>query len=286
MSVIQIPRDPQNIQANIDTLNNLKAKFVVQHGTYTTTIITDNKKVRYMMNSYHNRVFMCASLIKRDVLNSELAKQIMASEYVKMNFGFSKNPKSYNCKRVLNIDITSAYATCLLRNGLITEETYKILKSLPKTERLPCVGMLATSYTKFFYENGECVNVEMYRSPTANVFFFLIDEINAIMKSIEFYLGSKFIFYWVDGIFFDFNTDKNIIKEIEQFLTHHGYDYKYENVDDFNVTSDNENMVIQMIKNGESKEYTIGHDNVGESIKKYLNDKIKKQNNLPNTRKI
>ncbi len=284
--MIQIPRDQQNIQTNIDILNRMKVSFVVQHGTYTTTIITGNKKVRYMMNTYHNRVFMCANMIKRDVLKSDLAKQIMSSSYVKTNFGFSSNPISYRCDRVLNIDITSAYATCLIRNKLITEETYNVLKSLPKTERLPCVGMLATSYSKFFYENGECVNVEMFRSPTANVFFFLIDEINSIMKAIEFYLGDKFIFYWVDGVFFDYNTDPNVIEEIESFLTSYGYDYKYENVDNFNVCSDNDNLIIQMIKNGDSKEYTIGYDNIGNEIKNYINENIKKQNNKPNIKKL
>jgi hypothetical protein len=286
MSIIQIPRNPTNIQSNIDILNQLGVKFEVQHGTYTTTIITDKGKSRYMMNSYNVRVFKCASLIKKDVLNSALAQEIMQSQYVKQNFGFSNNPKSYKAKKVLNIDISSAYATCLLRNGLITESTYKILKSLPKAERLPCVGMLATSHTNFFYENGECVNVETFRSKTANVFFFLIDEINAIMQTIQYQLGSRFIFYWVDGIFFDYNTDKQTVKLVEEFLMYQGYDYKYENVNDFKIVQDDNNLVIQMLKNKEYKEYTIGKDNVGDAIKTYLNENIKKQKNKPTTNKI
>lgn len=286
MSIIQIPRSSENIQINIDILNQMGVCFEVQHGTYTTTIITKNGKQKYMMNTYNSRVFKCASLIKKDVLNSELAKEIMSSTYVKTNFGFSNNPKSYKAKKVLNIDISSAYATCLLRNNLITEKTYKILKSLPKTERLPCVGMLATSYTTFFYDKGECVNVEVYRSPTANVFFFLIDEINAIMQTIQLQLGSRFIFYWVDGIFFDYNTDKETVQKVEEFLEYLGYDYKYENVQDFRIVNTDENLVIQMNKNKEYKEYTIGKDNVGDAIKRYLNDEIKKQKTKPKAKQI
>ena len=286
VSIIQIPRVQSNIQNNIDLLNELNVEFIVQHGTYTTTIITQHKKTRYMMNTYHNRVFKCANLIKRDVLQSELAKEIMASDFIKTNFGFSSNPLSYKCDKVLNIDISSAYATCLVNNKLITNETYQILKSLPKAERLPCVGMLATSYSKFYYKNGECTNVDMYRSPTANVFFYLIDEINSLMKSIEFYLGDKFIFYWVDGVFFQYDTEPKVIEEIENFLTTYGYKYKYENVEHFNVISDNDNLVIQMVKNGEPKEYTCGFDNIGFELKRFLNDKIKKQKIKPTTKKI
>jgi hypothetical protein len=225
-------------------------------------------------------------LIKKDVLNSSNAQQIMASKYLKTNYGLSDIKKSYFASNVLNIDISSAYATCLYNNGLITGETFNVLKTIPKVERLPCVGMLATSYSKFQYDNGECINVDMHRSPTANVFFYLIDEINYIMRNIEFMLGKNFIFYWVDGIFFNEKTDKKIVKQIEDYLTEMGYKYKYENVEDFRMEVDETKMMLRMIKNGDVKQYVVGKDNVGESIKKYINDQFKKQEKTPTINKI
>ena len=106
------------------------------------------------------------------------------------------------------------------------------------------------------------------------------------MQTIQYQLGSRFIFYWVDGIFFDYNTDKQTVKLVEEFLMYQGYDYKYENVDDFKIVQDDNNLVIQMLKNKEYKEYTIGKDNVGDAIKTYLNENIKKQKNKPTTNKI
>lgn len=284
--VINIPRTPENVQFNIDVLNSLGIPFEVQHGTYTTTIVSPNGKKRYMMNTYNNRVFRCAKMIKKDVENSPFAKEIMEAKYFKTNFGVSTNKKSYLAKKVLNIDITSAYATCLKNNGLITQKTYDFLKSLNKTERLPCVGMLATSHTKFKYENGECVNIDVYRSPTAPVFFYLIDEINYVMQTIEFYLGNKFIFYWVDGVFFDYNTSPKVVKQIEDFLTERGYDYKYEDVQDFKVEVDDTKMMINMIKNGDAKQYVVGLDNVGEEVKQYLHAQAKQQTKQPNINQI
>lgn len=286
MENLNIPRTSESVQFNIDILNTLGVDFEVQHGTYTTTISTEEGKARYMMNQYNNRVFMCANLIKSDVLKSANAKEIMETKYLKTNFGVSQNKNSYKAKQVLNIDISSAYATCLVRNGLITEKTYAVLKTLPKTERLPCVGMLATSHTKFHYSNGECYNVDVFRAPTAPVFFFLIDEINYLMQQIQFFLGEDFIFYWVDGVFFNFDTPPEKVQMIENFLTQSGYDYKYENVQDFKIDVDDKKLMLKMVKNGDPKQYIVGKDEVGESVKTYLNEQLKKQTKQPNINTI
>ena len=282
MNVIDIPRSTDNVQFNIDLLNKLGIKFIVQHGTYTTTIITEESKARYMMNIYSKRVFKCANMIKSDVLKSENAQKIIAAKYLKTNFAISQDVKSYSAKKVLNIDINQAYATCLLRNDLITEKTFNIIKNLPKTERLPCVGMLATSHTKFHYENGNCFQVDGFRAVTAPVFYYLIDEINYIMQNIQFLLGSSFVFYWVDGVFFDFNTDKQCVKDVENFLTENGYEYKYEDVQYFSIETDDKKMMLKMIKNGTSKQYVVGMDDVGNDIKNYLSNGIEKQKTQPN----
>jgi len=273
----RLKRTPTNIQFQINLLNKLKIPFEVQNGTYTTTIITPHKKTRYMMNEYSSRVFKVASMIKSDVLNSEKAQKIMESKFFKTNFGFSQNPISYRSTKVLNIDISSAYATCLINEGLISLKTYEALKRLPKTERLPCVGMIATSHTKYIYEGGECVDVKSFRAETAPVFFYLIDKINYVMRNIEFLLGKKYIFHWVDGVFFDYKTDPKIIKEIEDYLVSQGYEYKYENVENFSVDVDDRKVNIAMIKNGISKQYVIGKDSVGQDVAKYLMKEAKRK---------
>jgi hypothetical protein len=283
---LTIPRTTDNINFNIEILNMLNVPFEVQHGTYTTTIVTEEKKVKYMMNKYNNRVFACAKVIKRDVLKSEKAKQIMEDKFFKTNYGFSNLVESYQAERVLNIDISSAYASCLINNKLITQETYERISKLPKVERLPVVGMLATSYTKFIYENGECIDVKVHRADTANVFYYLIDEINYIMQEIRHLLGKYFIFYWVDGVFFSEDTPKETIKEVEHFLLELNYRYKYEAVRDFRIDSNQKSLIIKMNKNNEFKQYSINHDNVGESVKNYLLKGIKKQTHTPNVTKI
>jgi len=49
---------------------------------------------------------------------------------------------------------------------------------------------------------------------------------------------------------------------------------------------DERKLTLRMIKDGDVKVYTVGKDNVGESIKKYINDQIKEQNTIPTINKI
>jgi hypothetical protein len=76
-------------------------------------------------------------MIKSDVLKSENANAIIEAKYFKTNFGFADSPKAYKAKQVLNIDITSAYATCLVQNGLISvNENFKLVTMINKIEKL------------------------------------------------------------------------------------------------------------------------------------------------------
>ena len=65
-----------------------------------------------------------------------------------------------------------------------------------------CVGMLARSYSKYTYKGKECIKVEFHREPTAQIFFFLIQEVEYVMRDCKWYLGKDYIFHWVDGVFF------------------------------------------------------------------------------------
>ena len=106
------------------------------------------------------------------------------------------------------------------------------------------------------------------------------------MQEIQFLLGVDFIFYWVDGIFFNYNTAPEKIQMIENFLIESGYTYKYEDVQDFKIDIDDKKMMLKMIKNNEPKQYIVGKDDVGESVKTYLNDMLKKQTIQPNINQI
>lgn len=246
-------------------------KFTVRHGTYTTILETETGKRKFMTHNFAERVFIAAKMIRRDVLQSDVAAEIMAAQHSKMNFGHREQIKPFAAKEVLNIDISSAYATTLWLSGMISEGTYKYLQSLRKEERLPAIGMLAKSAVVFDYENGVCTDIKISRQDTHQIFFYLIEEVNLVMQSIAWELGRHYYFHWVDGVFFSRDTPRNLVARAEEILADRGYRFKYENVTDFQLKRSKSGLyTISMIKNGEHKVYQFNQTNNGSEIKKFL----------------
>ena len=226
-----------------------------------------------------NSAFIGANKIKKDVLASEFYQQIKDNEFSSVNYGYNKNIRySFGNSDVLNIDISQAYAHCLLLNGLITSETFDYITKLHKSERLIVVGMLARTYTEFTYtQKGDVLSVDFFKEPTYNVFMYLINEIDSVMKDCVFYLGNNFYFYWVDGIFFKSSTSKKLIRKVEEVFEYYGYPYKYEDISYFQykVHEEEDNIYVNVVKNDEPKQYVWGRNVESDKIKTLIYEKFK-----------
>ena len=265
------PRNKHIIDTQVKNLIELGWDFVLQHGTYTTKIIKPQGKMVFSTIKFRNKVFVAASMIKKDALATELGQQILGHRHLKMNYANSDTLKSYQADRVLNIDIKGAYATCLYVNGLITENTYNYLCGLKKDERLPAVGLLAKSHIKYHYSQGKCVKVEPYRSETSELFFFLIQQIDCIMREVKWILGDDFIYYWVDGVFFKDTTSQKKVDAVMEYLRSMGYNYSYEMCENFSFQKKNGQCKITLTKEDMHKEWNFRDSNAEDGlIKNYL----------------
>lgn len=273
-----LPRTSKLVASYQDILNDKKVPFVIKHGTYTTKIQHPNGQVNFCTAKYRQKVFIAYNKIKKDVLNSDKAREIMKMKHLTTNYGSGLMPNSYHSPQILNIDINQAYATCLYLNKLITKETFDYLQTLRKTERLVSVGMLARGYTQFHYEDGVCVKVDTFREPTAQIFFYVIQEINYLMNDMKFFLGKDYIMYWVDGIFFRYNTPLWRIKQAEEVLLEQGYNYKYEDCVDFDYQRKGDKISVSMVKNGDFKRLEFKAESKKE-ILQVLYEKAKKSEN-------
>lgn len=274
---MKLHRTTEGVDEIINNLCTRGKSFAMQHGTYTTKIDTENGLIRFFTTSFSNRVFIASQMIKKDIVNSPKGLEIIAGNFEKNNFGNRDNLTPFKASKILNIDISGAYGRCLFVNELITEKTYKYILTLKKDERLPAVGMLARSFTVFNYECGECTDIKVERSATAQVFFYLIQEIDNVMRACQWALGKHFFFYWVDGIFFSYDTPKTLISEVESILTQRGYHYKFEQVENFALKKNRDLFTIEMNKNGEFKRYQFTDSSTGKEITRLMNDKIKQQ---------
>lgn len=258
---IIFPRTPEFIKSQIQPLVDAKQDFEIQHGTYTTKLIKPTGKMVFSNVRFRPKVFVAANMVKRDTTQSEFGQHILSQVHHKRNYANTQRAESFTAERVYNIDIKGAYGNCLYNSGLITEGTYNYLMSLKKDERLPSVGMLARSHVKYHYQEGTCVDVETYRAPTAELFFYLIAEIDRIMREIQWILGNDFLFYWVDGVFFKDGTPAKKVSEVERYLTDLGYHYSYELCNDFFFENVEGQCRILMQKNAELKEWRFRDSN-------------------------
>ena len=270
---MKLTRKPQNVDEIVNFFNKLGDSYRIHHGTYSTVIETENGKVKFAGTKFNNRVFIAAKMVTKDVLASERGPLIMQTTWPRSNFQNKENLQPFRAKKILNIDISGAYASCLKVNELITDKTFSYLQKLKKDERLPAVGMLARTFTVFTYECGELTDVEVQRSATAQVFFYLISEINNVMQAVEYELGKYFYFYWVDGIFFSYDTPGHIVKAVEAILADRGYKFKYESVENFSLKRNRDIYTINMIKNGENKTYKFTDSQIGRDITHILTER-------------
>jgi hypothetical protein len=91
------------------------------------------------------------------------------------------------------------------------------------------------------------------------------------MRSLQWELGKNFYFYWVDGVFFDWDTPKGLVSRCERILWESGYPYKYEMVENFVLKKDKrEVFTIEMTKNDEFKRYQFSKKNDSKEVRKYL----------------
>lgn len=261
-------RNSQLFLAWVKTLKEQKANFKVKHSKYTTAIVLpDGSKINFVLNKYDNKVFMTNMMVVRDLKDNPKYHDIIKKEHSTKNFGMKNGIDECQYHEVINIDISSAYATTMYAQGLISEKTFAMLQRLKKHERLPVMGMLAKRSLIFNYEKGKCEDTELELGDNRQIFFFLIQKVEECMQRCMEVAGEYYLFHWVDGVFIKYDIPINKLQEIEKVMESYGYNYKYEKVINFQLKRIKDIITIKMNKNGEDKEYKFNDTNKQENFK-------------------
>jgi len=260
---ITLYRNNDTFKNWLQILKESQSPFQIRHAKYSTTItMEDGTKVNFIVNRYRDKVFVANRMILSDLKKNPNTEQIKNTKHKRINYDVKNALAPCRFADVVNIDISSAYATTLLQTGLISDKTYRMLQSLEKHERLPAMGMLAKKAVVFSYENGQCVNVENESSENSEIFFYLIERVEECMTRLREICEEWYLFHWVDGIFIKNDVPPGIIRQLEVILEEYGYRYKYEVVKNFRLSRVDDQIVIQMNKNGDNKEYKFADTNL------------------------
>ena len=263
-------KNPQLQESIIKQYKEAGLDFQVKHSNYNTQIIGQETVLKFIQTEHSIKVFVAYNKIVSDLKKSDKTIEILQQDWSTENFDSKNGLKHCKYKTVLNLDITSAYPYCLFINKLISQDTFNYLMALPKSERLPAIGMIAKKSVWIDYSNGKASNWDVKTGEYANIFFFVIQQITDLMAWAADIAGDDFLFYWVDGIFLKPTISKKKLQEITGIFAEQGYYYKYENVKNFSVVRENDKLFINMIKNGEEKPYTMYDKNLARNFTKVL----------------
>jgi hypothetical protein len=263
-------RNADQVEQLVKFYNEQKVTFKVKHSQYSTTFDFGKEKIKFVTQTYGIRVFAANRCLVKDIKASPDTLELLTKYYSTDNYDVRNGLKPKNYGKVINVDIVGAYPNTLINNGLCSQETYKRLMNLPKMERLPAIGMIAKKATVFSYENGECTEWDVEVGEFANIFYFLIYEIDRIMKFCKEIAGEYYIMHWVDGIFLEPHTPRQILEDIQDFLKKHKYLFRFENISSFKVVREDDMLNFEITKNKELKTFKFADKRMNENYNQIL----------------
>ncbi len=253
----------QNIEtakAYFDMLKISGKRFEVIISNYTTEY-KGYFNMHFISEEKSNRVFAAFSKIKSDVTKWSANEMPEIDKSALLYFDSYRFKKDLHLSHVYNIDLKSAYATVLFNDLFISEETFKYISKLPKMDRLACVGMLASRKEIFRYdESGDMYENEKRVSEMEGYFYHCVERVSKIMQDVKDIVGNKYLFTWVDGIYFD--GEENLEK-VSKYLEEINYKHSVDLLNDFSVTACKNYDVVSFKKEGKFKEFVLTRNNSG-----------------------
>lgn len=135
---------------------------------------------------------------------------------------------------VYGIDITSAYWKAAHLLGIIDTKLYQKGMDKGKVVRLASLGSLAKKKTTWEFDGKEFKKLPDVLSPHSNLWFVVCKHVSDVMNRAAKALGSDFLFFWVDCVYFKADNEANKAKVL-QVLTEAGFMCQMEYVEKLEV---------------------------------------------------
>lgn len=237
-----------------------KLPYTLIESNYTTKIVSSFCNISFIQSEMHKKAFIAKSMIVKDITATGLEPpDINKNDLSYFNFTMPERLKQ-GSHTIYNIDIKSAYANVLKNHSLISPRTFYYMTRLSKTQRLACIGMLAATKEIMEMVGNEVIERRKEVLPTENWFYFCVQRTNELMNACRSLITRDFLFYWVDGIFFD--NERNA-KAVGELLQGKGYKYSFDVCTDFKYHEDDKGRRIEYFKGEEKKKLFLPKKNSG-----------------------
>ncbi len=161
-------------------------------------------------------VLSLISMVRSDA-KDYLAKNKLPEDINPKYFDLVERPPE---TEITKVDVRGAYWSYAMQKGIIKEKTNQFLhekydksESLKKA-RLKALGSLATCKKYFSYINGEQIEYEERLQETYELYLFICEGIDQMMRDITMQIDGAFYYYW-DCIFCRREVTKQVIDYIK-----------------------------------------------------------------------
>lgn len=241
----------QNARAHINYLIEAQADFQLISSNYTTGIKCEAFPGKYVANFQSNRAFACFAKVKKAVKDKPIPDITNEDvRYFQHNFR-----KDIYIDTVYNIDIKSAYASVLFKDGIIDKDTYDYLSKSSKQDRLSSVGMLASRKEVFEFKNGSPISETEVVSDLSGFFFYAVQKTFEIMDELRRICGTDYLFTWVDGIYFLPND--RVLADCREYMDSIEYKYSCDILQEFEVKIKTDLIYLTFKKEGKLKIFNL-----------------------------
>ena len=213
----------KDVSEFLNFLKKTNKSFVLSTTTNSTTINYSNKYGKYK-RIYSDGVgmsrkeFRLQKKLKKEIEESAIAMEKKAKgkyyhyKNQKVNFFEFDDSLRYMVEtsgdyteipNIIEMDITKAYYQMAHNLGYITKKTFEDLLGLPKYIRLRLLGSIATRKVIETYEGEKAIDIKVIEDlRLREVWNRICYEVGKVMKECADAIQDYFVFYWVDGIYF------------------------------------------------------------------------------------
>lgn len=255
--------------------------------SYTSTsarLVTDQLRIFFSEDSRRvtKREFILRNQLKK-IINDRVdvvLRNPAKAQYIKMAPSIdSLNIREDDlivAENVYEIDLNQAYYYAAYQLGYISEEFFQKTLDLPKHIRLRLLGSIATR-THIEESDGEEIwQYTKQDEKMRDIWHNIVCHVDRVMDEMAEALGQRFLFYWVDGIYFSSFGDQDIpARVVEQIAEKNNFEVKKKKLQKIEIRRINRYLVAHVYtdESTEPKPFTYAYKNGTVPVPRNINSK-------------
>lgn len=197
-----------NPTERIKELLNFGIPYELYYSSSTARLVTEYEKRIYAESRITKKELILRNQIKKDI--NERVERVTRDERPAHYFRWAKklgymdlNPgEVIRVEDVYEVDLVSAYYHAAAKLGYLSPEFFEKTKTLPKPIRLRLLGSIATRKQYETFDGEEFQTWVEQDDKMRAVWHNIVCYVDDVMQEMASYLGDRFLWYWVDGIYF------------------------------------------------------------------------------------